>query len=364
MKRANGTGTITKKSGRALPYLVYGAAIKSEEGVTRHYLGSFKTKNEAQKFLETYNQKPCGERFKMTFEAVWKEFKGGKKYIKLSKSSKEGYLSAYKKCETLHAKRFSDIRTPQLQNIIDQMEEEGASSSAMQKVKILLNLLYKHAIDSDVCNKNYASHLIVPETAIAERRSLSDTEIKKVKDAAQTDDRAKMFLYLLYSGWRISEMLELTIFNYNAEEKYFRGGKKTDNGKNRIVPVHPTVQPIVDYFIAKKGDVVFCRHDGKAMTSHYFRDYILTPFLKEYKLDEEITPHYARHTFATKLKENGADEFYRRALLGHSQRDVTDKVYTHENLDGLRQNILLFEKKKEAEEQTISELESTEKALA
>lgn len=344
MKRANGSGTITKKTGRALPYLVYAAASRDENGVSRHYLGSFRTKGEAQKFLETYNQNPCGERFKMTMDAVWEEFKGGKKYLKLSKSSKEGYAAAYKKCTPLHSKRFSELRTPQLQNIIDQMEDDGASGSAMHKVKILLNLLYKHAVDSDVCAKNYSSNIVLPDTEVNERRSLSDTEIQKIKEAAETDDRAKQFLYLIYSGWRISEMLELTIFNYNATDKYFRGGKKTENGKNRIVPVHPTVQPIVDYFISKKGKTVFCRYDGEAMTPYYFREFVLTPFLKEYNLDEKITPHYARHTFATKLKDNGADEFYRRCLLGHSQRDITDKVYTHENLEGLRENILLVEK--------------------
>lgn len=363
MKRANGTGTITKKTGRTLPYLVYAAASRDESGVSRHYLGSFRTKGEAQKFLETYNQNPCGERFKMTFNAVWEEFKGGKKYLKLSKSSKEGYAAAYKKCAPLHSKRFSELRTPQLQNIIDQMEDDGASGSAMHKVKILLNLLYKHAIDSDVCAKNYSSNIVLPDTEVNERRSLSDTEIKIISEAAQTDDRAKLFLYLLYSGWRISEMLELTIFNYNAAEKYFQGGKKTENGKNRIVPVHPTVQPIVEYFISKRGKTVFCRYDGEAMTPYYFRQFVLAPFLKEYNLDEKITPHYARHTFATKLKEHGADEFYRRCLLGHSQRDITDKVYTHENLEDLRKNILLFEKKKE-EYQEVSECKNDTKSLA
>ena len=47
MKRANGTGTIVKKAGRAKPWIVYGAAYRDGEKVVRPYLGSFLKAKEA-----------------------------------------------------------------------------------------------------------------------------------------------------------------------------------------------------------------------------------------------------------------------------------------------------------------------------
>ena len=58
-------------------------------------------------------------------------------------------------------------------------------------------------------------------------------------------------------------------------------GKKTRSGKNRLVPVHPDVQPIVDAQLAKNGNTVFCMDSGKAMTANYFREFIFKPLIKE-----------------------------------------------------------------------------------
>ncbi|MGN1117510.1 MAG: tyrosine-type recombinase/integrase [Acutalibacteraceae bacterium] len=354
MKRANGTGSIVRKNGRSNPYIVYGPTVRVDGKRHTPYLGSFRTSAEAHTFLERYNQNPSGERFKMTFSALWEEYKGGKKYLKLSKSSKEGYTAAYKKCASLHSKRFSELRTPQFQNIIDQMEEDGASGSAMDKVKILLGLLSSYAIQTDVLSRNYASGIVLPDTKETDKRAISDVEFEIIRKESDNSDTAKILLYLIYSGWRIGEALELTVFSYDAKEKLFQGGKKTKNGKNRIVPVHPTVQPIVDYFIGKRGKTVFCRDDGEAITPNYFRNYMLKPFIEEHNLSADITPHMMRHTFATYLKEHGADEYYRRCLLGHSHDNITDKVYTHANIEKLRETVLLVEKPKK-EEKNISE---------
>ena len=61
--------------------------------------------------------------------------------------------------------------------------------------------------------------------------------------------------------------------------------------------------------------------------------------LERLGLDRSLTPHNARHTFATLLKRGGADEFYRKRLLGHSSGNVTDDVYTHEDIESLREAV-------------------------
>lgn len=64
---------------------------------------------------------------------------------------------------------------------------------------------------------------------------------------------------MCYTGFRIAEFLELTSFSYDSISKTLRGGKKTAAGKNRIVPIHPKIQPIIENWISKKGKLFFVK---------------------------------------------------------------------------------------------------------
>lgn len=358
MKRANGTGTIVKKPGRAKPWIVYGGAYRQDGKRVIPFLGSFEKKGDAQTCLDHYNINPQMIRTKMTFEQIYNEFKAGKRYRELSKSQKDCYAAAYNHCAPLHRLPFAELRTVQFQNVIDTLEEKGLSISTMQKVKVLLTVLSDHAIQTDAASRNYATFLVLPAAPPSDKRALNDIELKKIDAAAAAGNQAAQWVeYLLHSGWRISEMLELTRFQYDAAERTFRGGKKTRNAINRLVPVHPDVQQIVDAQLAKNGDTVFCMSSGKPMSANYFRKKMFDPLLKELGLDESLTPHACRHTFATRLKLGGADEFWRKRLLGHSAGDVTNDIYTHDDVESLRAAVLCYnpqpedadeEKKKEA----------------
>ena len=345
MKRANGTGTITKKPGRAKPWLVYGATYYTDDGkAVRPYLGCFAKAKEAQEHLARYNLNPQLIRHKMTFEQIWNEFRDGKRYRDLSSSQKNCYAAAYKHCAPLYRIPFSELRTAQFQNVIDAIEAKGLSVSSMQKVKVLLTVLSEHALQTDAAARNYATFVLLPTAPPSDKRALTDLELKKIDAAAAAGNQAAQWVqYLLRSGWRIGEMLALTRFQYDPAARTFRGGKKTKNAINRLVPVHPDVQPIVDAQLQKNGDTVFCMPTGKPMTTDYFRKKLFAPLLKDLGIDESITPHACRHTFATRLKMGGADEFWRKRLLGHAAGDVTNDVYTHDDLNCLRAAILCYD---------------------
>lgn len=343
MRSSNGMGTITKRKGVTKPYLVYGTAVKVDGVTKRPYLGAFKTRKEAEQRRIEYYQNPNIKRSELTFKQVFEEYKKSMKYTKLSKSSQDNYKAAYKHCEKLYGIFFCNLRTGQMQEIINDMHTKGMSKSSVKKVLTLFSLLYRYALENDVVNKNYAEYVILPDIEEKEKREMTDIEVEKIKKAALSGNKAaKWTYYLICSGWRISEMLELTIFNYDAEKNSFVGGLKTDAGKNRTVPVFSEVQWIVDEQLAQKGETVFCTKDGKKMTSDYFRKHMFNPMLEELGLDESLVPHQTRHTFSTNLKRKGADDFYRRALLGHSHKGITDKVYTHADFESLKKTVELL----------------------
>lgn len=345
MKRsANGTGTIYKRKGVSKPYIVYGRAYNENGVMKREYLGAFKTRKEAEERRVAYIVNPEIKKTDLTFGDIFIEYKSTARYKALSKSAKDVYHSSYKHCSTLYALRFADIRTAQFQTVIDSVAEKGFSQSTVQKVKLLFTLLSNYALQNDIITKSYAEFVVLPKFEQTEKRAFTDEEIRKITESAYKGSRAAQWvLFLIFSGWRIGELLELTAEDYDASEQSFKGGKKTAAGKNRVVPVHSKLQWIVDSQLRQKGKTVFCMPSGKPMTSNYFRKSIFNPLMEELGIDNELTPHNTRHTFATKLKQAGADDFYRKKLLGHSCKGVTDEVYTHADIDNLRKTIELLE---------------------
>ena len=73
-----------------------------------------------------------------------------------SKSSIQAYKSAFKVCEELHDLEFKDIRTIQLQHVID---HSGKNYPTLKKIKVLFNVMYKYAMRYELCPKDNSRYV-------------------------------------------------------------------------------------------------------------------------------------------------------------------------------------------------------------
>ena len=55
--------------------------------------------------------------------------------------------------------------------------------------------------------------------------------------------------------------------------------------------------------------------------------------MEQLQLDHK--PHDCRHTFATLMDNAGANKVATQRIMGHASKDITDKVYTHKDIDEL-----------------------------
>lgn len=99
-----------------------------------------------------------------------------------------------------------------------------------------------------------------------------------------------------------------------------------DAGKNRIVPIHDKIYPLVKQFYNSSNEYLFM-DEGKPFTYAHFKDVHLKPFLEAKGM--EHTMHDTRHTCATLTKDFGCDDLCRKLILGHHVSDITNGTYTH-----------------------------------
>lgn len=349
MKRPNGYGTVAKLSGRRRrPYEVRVNTFINEWGFPQYdVLGRFADRRDAEIALAEYNRSPFDIKMRSaTFSEVynlwfdWKYTKSAKSYSSSTISCTKG---AYRYCEPLYKKPMKELRTDDMQKIIDNHQ---LSHAYMEHIVNLLHQVCRYALEYDIIEKDYSRFLRItkPEDDTA-GVPLTKDDIRMlwthVEDIPYTD----IILILIYTGWRITELLTMTTANIDIINWTMTGGVKTDAGKNRIVPVHPDIQGLVMKHYSP--DNVFFL----ASTSNHTKHISDSAFRKCFKaalcacgIPDGHTPHDCRHTFASLLNSAGANEVCVDRLLGHTSGSLTKRTYTHKDIEELRQTIELIEK--------------------
>lgn len=335
LKRENGTGSVYKrKDNKTAPYVAVAPTRYDEYGqATREIIGNYRTEREAKDALDDFRRNPT-TRLNITLEQLYEEwFPIGCR--DKSKQLQDGYKAAWKRLKPLWPYKFKEIRTADMQGIIDDLTG-NLSHSSLSKIKILLGLLYKYAMQNDIVHKNYASFLVLPKQQIAVKDCFTDLELKKIEQAVGRVPFADCVLFLCYTGLRITEFLTLvpSSVRFEKDVAFLTGGIKTDAGKNRIVPVHPKILPILQHWMEKKGAAVFCSPSGKPYSVKYFRERCFKPALEEIGV-RVLTPHATRRTFATRMSAAGVKQEDMIALMGHSDFSVDINHYIKQSADTL-----------------------------
>lgn len=328
IKRVNGTGTVYKRSDiKTNPWIAVTPAKRDLFGEQkRQIIGHYPTAQAARDALEDFRRNPT-TKLNITVEQVYKEW-SMIRYKGMTKSTRESYSGAWIKLNDIYNIKFKDLRTAQMQSVINKLTEKY-SISALQKVKLLLGQLYQYAMQNDIVNKNYAEFIVLPKSTTAVKDCFTDIDIEKIKQAAQAGIKyADLILIMCYTGHRINEFLSLTNFNVISDNgmMFFVGGNKTAAGKNKVVPISPIIQKYVQKWIDKNGEVIFCNENGKRWKTQTFREVVYYPTIEKIGLPR-LTPHATRRTFSTRLAAAGVRQDEIIKMIGHTDYDVDIKNY-------------------------------------
>lgn len=339
MKMPNGFGSVHKLSGkRRNPWRVRITRGWTDDGKQLFdTLGYYHTREEAITALANYNENPYDiNADNITFEEVYKKW-SEEHFEKIVPSAVRTWKSAYNYCKPLYSMHFKDIRANHLEGTI---KNANTGQCTKQRMKSLFNLMYKWALKNDIVIKNYAQLCDpVPKgKKVIQRLPFTDEEIQQLWDDISFPF-VDMILIDIYSGWRPQELATLKTKDINLDEKYFVGGLKTDAGKNRIVPIHSKIKDLVLNRYNINNEYLFNDENGQQGTIMTYDKYRgrFTKIMKKLKMEHK--PHDARHTFITKAKLANVDEYALKLIAGHSISDVTEKVYTHRDIENLKTEI-------------------------
>ena len=289
----------------------------------RKTIGLYHTKQEAEKALsdyfmapETANEMTVADMYDKWSEAYFED---------KSQSIVYERKRSYKRIEPLHKRKLKDLHTPELESFIYHLE---CTDNEKNSVRLLLTLMYDEAIRLGIVQTNYARNVRkVKVTPKKETRPFTDDEIELLEQSEEPI--AKLLLCLIYSGFRINEMLNIKVVDWDGI-KCFEGGSKTKAGKDRKVPIHSKLEGIYEDVVSK---YVGREYTGVKKNFNTFKE----------KNGLNHVFHDTRATFSTKCDEYRVDPIVAKHLLGHSVDDITEKFYTRRSAKRFKEQIELIQ---------------------
>lgn len=360
IKRENGTGSVYKRSDLTnRPYL---AVTPTKEGIKPEIIGYFATAQEAKDALHEYKKNPVTG-LNITLKNIYDDWLPIGTKDK-SKQLVDSYRAAFNKLFFLWDLKFREIGYINVQNILESLQKphvkrdkkgvavlkDGSpvilppsSYSSLHDVKVLCGLLCKFAIKNKIIRENWATLLDLPKRSSSVKDCFNDLERKKIENAAFGKRKSKKvpfadcILFMIYTGLRITEFLNLTKFSVRESNGNYAlyGGIKTDAGKNKVVPVHHKIVPILKEWIAKGGQTIFCKDDGSPYRSEYFREKCYYPALEQMGI-RKLSPHATRRTCATMMSAAGVQEEDFIAIMGHTDFSVDIDSYIFQTAEKLQ----------------------------
>jgi len=336
MKLPNGYGSVVKLSGaRRNPFAVRKTIGWNEKGHPIYKtVGYYSTREAGLIALAEYNRCPYDMDAKKTDLKGLYDLWIDKKWHKLGSSNQDRLKSAFKHCSGLCKMKYRDIRVYHMQEIIDNC---GKGYSTQAAIKNLFFHLDRFALELDLIDRSYSSLTTSASVEESSKLPFTDDEIKRLwemRDAPWVDS----VLVFLYTGFRISELLEVKRENVDLVVGVIKGGKKTEAGKNRLVPIHSKIAGIIKKRFSDGGEYLFSSNGKKVSSALYYTLWaeVMT------KAGMSHTPHECRHTFRSRLDSMGANKVCIDRIMGHRSEGVGERIYTHKTIQELKNTVELI----------------------
>jgi len=270
------------------------------------------------------------------------------RYLEIEKNYSPHTLTNYRNDLKIFKDFLGDLPVEQvdyltLRKFLAHLKAAQYSKTSIARRLACLRSFFKFLCREGHIKENPISGLSTPKLEKKLPIFLNVNQVTKLLEAPDKDlsgMRDKAILETLYStGIRVSELVGLSI-----QDVDFIGGVVKVKGKGkkeRLSPVGDRALRSIRGYLRMKDAAsnkdtraLFLNKNGRRLTDRSVRR-IVDKYINRTSIQEKVSPHTLRHSFATHLLDRGADLRSVQELLGHMNL-VTTQIYTHVTTDRLK----------------------------
>ncbi len=217
------------------------------------------------------------------------------------------------------------------------LKQEGKSSSTIKRKLASIRNYYGFLQEQGKVSVNPVLKISAPKQERREIEYLSYPEVERLLEIPEdslSGRRDRAILEAMYAtGMRVSEVVEVKVSDCNLRMGFIAFSGK--HGKARIVPLgRPARQALEKYMDGAREEMLKGKEDHGFLFVNYMGEPMtrqgLWKILKMYGekagLEDKMTPHILRSSFAVHMVQNGADIKSLQELMGHEDLAAT-QVY-------------------------------------
>ncbi len=226
------------------------------------------------------------------------------------------------------------------------LEENNFAAATISRNIASIKAFYHFLAKEEIVSEDISDALKAPKIEKKMPEILSTEQVIRLLEQPNGDSpkeiRDKAMLELLYAtGIRVTELITLKTADVNLQMGFL---VCRDGNKERIIPFGNEARNALIRYIDgtreimvedKNSNILFANCSGQPMSRQGFWK-LIKFYAKKAGIEEDITPHTLRHSFAAHLVENGADLRSVQEMLGHSDISTT-QVYANMNHNRIRE---------------------------
>ena len=243
-------------------------------------------------------------------------------------------------------KSAAAITEEDLRAYIAYLKEQKFAAATISRSIAAIKAFYHFAYKEGIVATDISDALKAPKIEKKMPEIMTTAEVVKLLEQPDGDSpkeiRDRAMLELLYAtGIRVTELITLKYSDVNLSMGFILC---RDAHKERVIPFgNEAKQALMHYMGAVRdsmledgrSEILFVNCSGKPMSRQGFWK-LIKFYAKKAGIEEDITPHTLRHSFAAHLVENGADLRSVQEMLGHSDISTT-QIYANLNHNRIRE---------------------------
>ena len=261
-------------------------------------------------------------------------------YLREVKQASENTVQSYRRdlmqmityLEEKEIREAAKVTKTSLHGYILHMEEQGKAPTTISRMMAAMKAFFNYECMQACIRRNPAESLHAPKVEKKAPVVLSVDQVSALlaQPSGQTpkEIRDKAMLALLYAtGIRVSELIGIQMEDINMNIGFL---VCRDGERERTIPFGRSAKAALEEYLeharnellrGKGSDYFFVNCTGGAMSRQGWK--IIKYYGEKAGIEEDITPHTLRHSFAAHLIARGADMRAVQTILGHSDMATT-----------------------------------------